>query len=263
MTIKRILEKVKEGSISIEEAVKELKVLSIEEIDEISNFDLQRDIRTGIPEIIFGAPKTSEQIIIIIEKIITKKKVIVVSRLSEEKINKIENKISSDLVEVIVNRPAKCIIVKVKNYDIEKTGGHVGIIAAGTSDIPVAEEAKVIAETMGAETQVNIDVGIAGLHRLFPNLKKMIEWRVDVLIVVAGMEGALPTLISGIVDIPVIGVPTSTGYGFGGKGIGALTTMLQSCALGLAVVNIDNGIGAGSLAALIANNIAAVRSNKK
>jgi len=131
----------------------------------------------------------------------------------------------------------------------------VGIITAGSSDIPVAEEARMVLEFMGFKFTIAYDVGIAGMHRIFPPIREMLEQNVDVIIVVAGMEGTLPGVVSSLVDVPVIGVPTSTGYGLGEKGIGALTTMLQSCSPGLAVVNIDNGFGAASIAALILKRI--------
>jgi len=139
---------------------------------------------------------------------------------------------------------------------LKKSGGCVGILTAGTSDIAVAEEARLMCEAMNCSCICSYDVGIAGLHRVFPQLKKMIKDEVDAIIVVAGMEGALASVVSSLVDIPVIGVPTSVGYGYGEKGIAALAAMLQSCTLGLSVVNIDNGIGAGAMAANIANRAA-------
>jgi NCAIR mutase (PurE)-related protein len=136
---------------------------------------------------------------------------------------------------------------------IKPSGGRVGILTAGTSDIGIAEEARLVAEAMGCMCMCSYDVGIAGLHRVFPIIKKMIRADVDAIVVVAGMEGALPSIVSSLVDIPVIGVPSSVGYGYGEKGVAALASMLQSCTLGLSVVNIDNGIGAGAIAANIAN----------
>jgi hypothetical protein len=144
---------------------------------------------------------------------------------------------------VVINKP---------NHKIEKNKGKVGIISAGTSDIPVAEEARVTTEVLGCKTITAYDVGVAGIHRLFPPLEDMLKEEVACIIVVAGMEGALPTVVKSLVDIPVIGVPTSIGYGYGGKGVSALMTMLQSCSPGLVVVNIDNGFGAGCAAVLIA-----------
>jgi len=140
-------------------------------------------------------------------------------------------------------------------------GGKVGIITAGTSDIGIAEEARLMCEAMNCKCVTSYDVGVAGIHRIFPILKEMINEDVDCIVVAAGMEGALATLVSSMVDIPVIGIPTSVGYGYGEKGIAALASMLQSCSLGLSVVNIDGGIAAGSIAANIANR--AIWKHKK
>ena len=136
---------------------------------------------------------------------------------------------------------------------IKKTGGKIGIITAGTSDISVAEEARLMCEAMNCECITSYDIGIAGLHRTFPILKEFIKAEVNVIVVAAGMEGALASVVSSTVSVPVIGVPTSVGYGYGEKGVAALASMLQSCSLGLSVVNIDNGIGAGAVASKIAN----------
>jgi len=139
-------------------------------------------------------------------------------------------------------------------------GGVVGIISAGTSDQPRCEEAAIICQEMGCTLHTVYDVGVAGLHRLFQPLEVLLnEAKVDVIIVAAGMDGALPSVVSGLVDVPVIGLPTSVGYGMGGEGLAALYSMLQTCAPGLAVVNIDNGIGAGAMAGLIANRCAEAR----
>ncbi|MEJ7839867.1 MAG: nickel pincer cofactor biosynthesis protein LarB, partial [Thermomicrobiales bacterium] len=140
------------------------------------------------------------------------------------------------------------------------SGGRVGIICAGTSDRAVALEAQLIAEEMGCAVMLVIDVGVAGLHRLIAPLRAVMAWFPDALVIAAGMDGALPSVVAGLVDVPVIGLPVSTGYGLGGDGTAALYSMLQSCAPGLAVVNIDNGVGAGSTAALIANRAASARN---
>ena len=142
----------------------------------------------------------------------------------------------------------------IKDGEIEKRG-KIGIITAGTSDVPVAEEARIVAEEAGCDVLVSYDVGVAGIHRLFSQIRRMIEEDVKAIIVVAGMEGALPSVVAGLVDVPVIGVPTSVGYGVGTGGFAALNAMLQSCAPGIAVVNIDNGFGAGYLAGLINRQI--------
>jgi len=155
------------------------------------------------------------------------------------------------------------MVIARPGVDRPSRGGIVGILSAGTSDIPVASEAGIIAAEMGATVLEAWDVGVAGLHRLVEPLERFAANRVDVIIVAAGMDGALPSVVAGLVDVPVIGLPTSIGYGLGAGGVGALTTMLQSCAPGLAVVNIDNGIGAGSTAALIANRAASSRGDDR
>ncbi|MBO0888017.1 nickel pincer cofactor biosynthesis protein LarB, partial [Candidatus Bathyarchaeota archaeon] len=154
------------------------------------------------------------------------------------------------------------IVAKRASYKVRHTGGRIGLLTAGTSDIPVAEEARIIAREMGCETKEFYDVGVAGLHRLFSPLSELLRWDADVVVVVAGREGALPTVVAGLVDIPLIAVPTSRSYGFGDRGIAALAAMLQSCSLGLAVVNIDSGVGAGSIGALIANRAAKGRAGR-
>jgi len=145
---------------------------------------------------------------------------------------------------------------------VPATGGRLGVVTAGSSDIPYAEEAMLVARHMGCRVSEVYDVGVAGLHRLFPPLRGLLDEGVDAIVVVAGMDGALPSVVAGLVNVPVIGLPTSTGYGAGGGGIAALLSMLQTCSPGLAVVNIDNGIGAGSMAALIANNAAQARRKR-
>ncbi|MEM0090759.1 MAG: nickel pincer cofactor biosynthesis protein LarB, partial [Nitrososphaerota archaeon] len=152
------------------------------------------------------------------------------------------------------------LVVRDKDYHKPSTGGRVGILTAGTHDIPVAEEVRVVAEEMGCMVKSFYDVGAAGIHRLFEPLKELLEWDVDVIVVVAGREGALPTVVGSLVDVPIIAVPTSSGYGYGGKGKTALMAMLQSCSLGIGVVNIDGGVPAGILSALIANRAAKFRT---
>jgi NCAIR mutase (PurE)-related protein len=154
---------------------------------------------------------------------------------------------------------ARSIVVRRKNYTVSKTGGKVGILTAGTVDLAVAEEAVMIAQQMGCDAFLEADAGVAGIHRIVEPLRRMIENDIDCLIVVAGREGALPTVVTGLVDMPIIAVPASSGYGYGGHGEAALMAMLQACSLGLAVVNIDSGIAAGVVAAQIANRVARAR----
>ena len=163
---------------------------------------------------------------------------------------------------VRVREVAHAVVIYRADYVRRGTGGHVGVISAGTSDIPVAEEAVLIAEEMGCRVTCIYDVGVAGLHRLIGPLHDLLANEVDAIVVAAGMDGALPSVVAGLVPVPVIGLPTSIGYGMGGKGIAALLSMLQTCAPGLSVVNIDNGIGAGITAALIANRVAQTREHQ-
>jgi pyridinium-3,5-biscarboxylic acid mononucleotide synthase len=147
---------------------------------------------------------------------------------------------------------ARMVVINKAGYKIKKSNARVGLMAAGTADIPIAEEARCTTELLDCKVITAYDVGIAGMHRLFAPLEKMLKAKVACIVVVAGMEGTLPTVVKSLVDVPVIGVPTSTGYGYGGKGESALMAMLQSCSPGLVVVNIDNGFGAGCAASLIA-----------
>ncbi|MFX0096149.1 MAG: nickel pincer cofactor biosynthesis protein LarB [Candidatus Hodarchaeota archaeon] len=251
--IRNILERLAKGRITVREAESLLKPTMIKEVEHIARLDIGREIRTGIPEIILAEGKTPDDVVRITSKLLQERKRVVISRCSKNHIRGIKKEFQD--AKITVNDKARMVIVKSKEYQPLIQEGRVGLITAGTSDIPVAEEARLIAEEAGCKVFTAYDVGIAGLHRVFPPLDMMMKEGVDVIIAVAGMEGALPSIIAGLVDIPVIGVPTSSGYGIGGKGIGALISMLQSCSLGLAVVNIDNGIAAGVMAALITRNI--------
>jgi len=241
----------------MEEAENLIKANAIEEVGDLAKLDIFRKVRTGIIEVIYAENKKPEVTLDIIDSFLKKSKFAIVSRYKDEFISLISKKFDNDeFYSVDINQFANILIVKEKTYKFEKKGGKIGIITAGSSDIPVAEEAKVIAESMGCEVISSYDLGIAGIHRLFTPLSEMIKSGIQVIIVCAGMEGTLPGVVAALVNIPVIGVPISSGYGLGEKGLGALTTMLQSCSPGLLVVNIDNGFGAGASAALIANKIA-------
>jgi NCAIR mutase (PurE)-related protein len=247
---REILNKLVSGEISIEEAEERLSVNQIELVEDFARYDLLREERTGIPEIIYSETKSPEAVYSIAKKVLEKKPIVLLSRIREEHVKEIQKLADYYKLEYGTNNNF-CRIMH-KDFQLKFTEGKIGIITAGTSDIPVAEEAKAIAEMMGCEAIIFNDVGVAGIHRLFEPLQNLIKENIDVLIVAAGMEGALPTVVAGLVDIPVIGLPISTGYGYGGKGQAALMSMLQSCALGLAVVNIDGGISAGAIAAKIA-----------
>jgi hypothetical protein len=262
MSLREILEKIAANELSIEEAEKLLKgdliSTAIEEVNNIAKLDLYRQARTGIPEVILAEGKRPEDAALLAVKMASKSGYTLVSRISDEVIDEIKP-ILPDSLELEINERARMLIVKKKDYEYKKVPGKIGIFAAGTSDIPVAEEARIIAEAMGVSTYTAYDVGIAGLHRLLPHLKLILDEDIDALVVVAGMEGALPSVVAGLVDIPVVGVPSPVGYGLGGKGLAALNSMLQSCAPDMMVVNIDNGIGAGTAAALIALKVAKAR----
>lgn len=255
-----ILENLLKGKISVEEAEKLIKSTRILELSDFAKIDLDRESRKGIPEIILAEGKKNDQLIKIGSKILDKCGRVFISRATNEQILSIKKFFKESIS--YVNEENGLIVLK-KDFRVTSTGGKIGILTAGTSDIPIAEEARVIAEEMGCEIIASYDIGVAGIHRLVDSLRKIIDEKVDVLIIIAGREGALPTVVAGLVDIPIIGIPTSTSYGFGKDGVSALAAMLQTCSLGLAVVNIDGGIPAGTFAALIANKIAKERNKKK
>jgi len=214
---------------------------------EILNHDKGREKRCGIPEVVFGLGKTAEDLVKITDEFLSTSGRIIITKIDEEKTKKILKNLKIKNLTTNHNRKGSVLVIKKKNLKT-KPLGSIGIITAGTSDIPVAEEAKAVAEELGSKVNTAYDVGIAGIHRLFPALDKMKNARA--LIVIAGMEGALPSIVSGLVSAPVIGVPTSVGYGTGAKGQAALNAMLNSCSP-VAVVNIDNGYGAAVLACKI------------
>ena len=251
MEINEILESVKSGKISTSNAKKLLTLYSIEEVEGIAKIDINRRKRRGVPEVIFAETKELEDIKKIIKKTLEKTNSVVISRIKKDDYKKIMTFVKRLKVKVKTGKNSSSILLFKK--PIKFQGGKVGILTAGTSDIGVAEEARLMCEAMNCKCITSYDVGVAGIQRIFPILKKIVKEDVDCIIVAAGMEGALATLVSTMVDIPIIGIPTSVGYGYGGKGIAALASMLQSCSLGLSVVNIDNGIAAGGIAANIAN----------
>ena len=235
---------------TVSKAKKMLSLYSIQKIENIAQLDTGRKHRRGIPEVIFGENKKLVEIKKIIQKIMKNTNSVLVSRVNKKDYPKLIEFIKKSHLKTRIGKNSSSILIYKK--PLKKMRGKVGIVTAGTSDIGVAEEARLMCEAMNCTCICSYDVGIAGMHRIFPILKEFTKNDIDAIIVVAGMEGALATLVSSLVDIPGIGVPTSVGYGYGEKGIAALASMLQSCALGLSVVNIDNGIGAGAIAANIA-----------
>jgi NCAIR mutase (PurE)-related protein len=241
--LRKLLERVQQGKVKVETALQELKTLPFEEID-CATIDHHRALRQGAPETIFGEGKTAAQVLSIMKKMQEKKNNILVTRLDRMKAAPLKRAFSraqyspTSRTLTLLNHPIKIV-----------GQGTILVVCAGTSDIPVAEEAMVTARMMGNRVESMYDVGVAGIHRLMGQREKLMAARV--LIVVAGMEGALPSVVGGLVDRPVIAVPTSVGYGSNFGGITALLGMLNSCASGICVVNIDNGYGAAFAASLI------------
>ncbi|MCP3944595.1 MAG: nickel pincer cofactor biosynthesis protein LarB [Desulfobacteraceae bacterium] len=249
-TLTQLLSQVADGNLSVADASTQFKDLSFEDID-FAHIDHHRSLRKGFPEVIFGQGKTSAQIIGILERMISKEEVILVTRIDGDKAIDVQKALPT----AVYFEDAR--LLRIQQREPRTTGlGKILIISAGTSDIPVAREAALTAQAMGNEVDTLFDVGVAGIHRLFAHKDKIFE--ACVIIVVAGMEGALPSVVAGMVQAPVIAVPTSIGYGTSFNGMTALLGMLNSCSSNIAVVNIDNGFGAGFMASSI-NHISAAK----
>lgn len=240
--LKKLLEDVKAGTVEIDQAYKELKALPYEDLG-FAKLDHHRNIRNGYPEVIYCEGKTHKQIVEIVSKLMLKNNNILATRASRE----VYDAICELTCDAEYHIDARVVVVK--RQKIVVTEKQIAVITAGTSDIPVAEEAAITAEVLGNKVIRIYDVGVAGIHRLLSKMETISE--ANVIIVVAGMEGALASVVGGLVDKPVIAVPTSVGYGANFGGLAALLTMLNSCASGIGVVNIDNGFGAGYLASNI------------
>lgn len=256
--MREILEKLINDEIDLDTAENLIKSQTILEFDEIAKFDSKRQNRTGFPEAVFSLGKDYEDLLLIIEKYFESENPqnLIVTKLTPERYDKLQKDLHYLKTKGLIfdyNKKAQILVIRV-NENKKDSIAKIGIITAGTSDINIAEEAKVIVEEGGCEAITSYDIGVAGIHRLFPQIAYMVKEGVKVLIVVAGMEGALPSVVAGLVDIPVIAVPTSVGYGVGEGGRVALDSMLQSCAPGIAVVNIDNGFGAAVFALTIVKN---------
>jgi NCAIR mutase (PurE)-related protein len=241
--LEALLRSIHEGTLSVKEGVQRLKTLPFEDIGE-AMIDHHRPLRKGFPEVIFGEGKDAEQVIKIMERMIEAEENILVTRVDEEKAQIIVQRFP----QATYHPRARTITIQT-NEAVTEGEGIILVVAAGTSDIPVAEEATVTAQIMGNRVEAIYDVGVSGVHRLLHYREQLME--ANVLIVVAGMEGALPSVVGGLVARPVIAVPTSVGYGTSFGGLAPLLAMLNSCASNVAVVNIDNGFGAGYIASLI------------
>ena len=236
--LKIILQDLYNQKISPNEVAKQLSTLPYENLD-FAKIDHHRSLRNGLPEVVYGKGKTESQLVKIIQSLYKAKSDILVTKLDSKIYKKIQKKLPS---KYIYNKLSSTLVINKK----KKLVGKITIISAGTSDIPVAEEARITSEFLGSKTETFFDIGVAALDRLLDKVKVLREARV--VIVIAGMDGALPSVVGGLVSCPVIAVPTSIGYGASFNGVAALLTMLNSCSTGVATVNIDNGFGAGCIA---------------
>lgn len=252
MSLVEVLRQLAGGEISVDEAASRLSLSGIAALDEFARLDIGRHGRKGVPEVVYAPGKTVDQLLKICASMLAHSGKAILSGVSEEQRQAVNESFGAMIVED--GKESACMVLREAGHEPHPTGGRVGILSAGTADIPVAEQARIVAEEMGCEVIKAYDVGVAGVHRLLEPLQRIVEAGAAVIIVAAGMEGALPSVVAGLVPVPVIGLPTSTGYGIGGGGVAALMSMLQSCCPGLVAVNIDNGVGAGATAALIANN---------
>jgi pyridinium-3,5-biscarboxylic acid mononucleotide synthase len=255
--VRRILEAVRDGATSPDDALRELGGLDIAELSAggpaFARVDHHRGVRCGFPEVVYAPGKTPEQVAAIATQVLSRGDRLLVTRLDAAQILALREAVP----DVVVHERARAAAVDRRPRAAEEVGGRVAVLSAGTADEPIAEEARVTATAMGAQVAASYDCGVAGLHRLLRVLPTLRD--AQAIVVVAGMEGALPSVVGGLVDVPVIAVPTSVGYGASFQGVGPLLTMLNSCAAGVAVVNIDNGFGAGYLAAVIARQSAGER----
>ncbi|MEO1373202.1 MAG: nickel pincer cofactor biosynthesis protein LarB [Cyanobacteria bacterium J06635_10] len=242
--LQSLLNDVAKGTITPDKAFSRLKDLAYEPVEDFAKIDHHRSLRTGFPEVIWGPGKTPEQIAQIMQVMRQRNQVVMATRISEQVYAILQPKVRG----LRYYEAARICAIAPPNIEV-RYSGQIGILSAGTADLPVAEEAAVTAELSGFEVQRLWDVGVAGIHRLLNN--RHVIQSATVLIVVAGMEGALPSVVAGLADSPVIAVPTSIGYGASFGGLAPLLTMLNSCAAGIGVVNIDNGFGAAILAGQI------------
>jgi len=245
--LRALLESYSQGKISLDEAASRIRILGYRTVGEMAKLDVCRAARIGIPEAILAEGKEKKNLVEIALAYLEETGSVIITRVSDEQSEALR---CADLpagAELEHNARARTVVIRSAPSKPEE--GTVGILAAGTADIPAAEEARVVAQEMGCHVATEYDVGVAGIHRLFPCLERMAE--ADAFVVAAGREGTLPAVVAGLVEAPVIGLPVSTGYGLGGGGIAALYSMLQSCSV-LAVVNVDAGFVAGAYAAKIA-----------
>jgi NCAIR mutase (PurE)-related protein len=258
-TLGDMLRRFRNGALSLEETAREIEGLRIGQVEGLACIDLGRSARCGMPEVVLAEGKDPGQLAGIMLRQVEEAGRCIATRVTLDQAAELTGLAKKKGIAAEYREAGRVMIFS-KEKTPSRTGGIVGIITAGTSDIHVAEEARAVAEEMGCEVRTAYDVGAAGIHRLFPALKSLLD--AQVFIVAAGREGTLPAIVAGLVDRPVIGVPVSTGYGYMGQGCAALASMLQSCSV-VAVVNIDAGFTAGAFAARIANMVAAQSAGER
>ena len=249
--LQKLLAKVASGGLSAEQALEKLRGFPFDDLG-FARLDTHREIRTGIPEVVYGAGKTPEQVVTIAQRLVERGATLIATRITPE----VATKVNALLPTVQYHPEARMLTSR--GHEPPNARGHIAVVAAGTSDLPVAEEAAVTAEALETHVERITDVGVAALHRILDSRPALD--RADAIVVVAGMEGALPSVVGGLTDRPVIAVPTSVGYGAAFEGLAALLGMLTSCAPGVSVVNIDNGFGAAVQAVLIARRTSSTAS---
>ena len=252
-SLEDLLADVAAGRLAASDAADRLRRFGYSAVGDYARLDVSRAARKGVPEVVYAEGKSAEQLIGIVTRFLDHSPLVLCSRISAEQAAALAGGL---LGKVDHDERSRVVVVRRAGEPPVPERGVVGVLAAGTSDLGVAGEAVAMCRCMGVAVVSAFDVGVAGLHRLATPLDEMRVAGVAAIVVAAGMEGALPSVVAGLVEVPVIGLPTSTGYGLGGRGEAALLGMLQSCSPGLVVVNIDNGIGAGATAALIARRAA-------
>jgi NCAIR mutase (PurE)-related protein len=252
--VRDVLRRLLAGELTEREAEVELRRVQLEELDGQARLDLGREGRRGLPEVVMASGKTPEATARLAVSLAREQGQGLVSRLGAGHWTALGREAGAAGYEVVRLHAAARVMRP--DFAPERREGRVALLTAGTADLEAADEARMVVEACGLEARVDADLGVAGLHRLLGPLAEVLAWDPDAIIVVAGMDGVLPGVVAGLVDRPVIGLPVSTGYGRGGAGEAALGAMLQSCSTGLLVVNIDNGVGAGAAAVLIASRAA-------
>jgi len=248
--VRDVLRRLTAGELTEDDALAELRSIQLEELEGKARLDIGRFMRRGIPEVVLATGKAPTDAARLAVSLARRQGQGLISRMTDEHRAALGE--AAGAAQMAIVDYANSARVLRARFSPEALDGKVGVLTAGTSDVPVAEEARMVVEACGMGARLEADLGVAGLHRFLGPLSAILEWGADVIVVAAGMDGVLPGLVAGLIDVPVIGLPVSTGYGRGGAGEAALNTMLQSCSTGLVVVNIDNGVGAGAAAVLIA-----------